>query len=121
LFDGVTVDFSFPPNSLSFSQLTSSGVGGPPLSSQSSISSELSLGSKVEADEEEEDADEDEEEASPAAALPFPLSVAAAAAVFRDGRIRLAPAVALALCCTHGLASIVARPCWSAEPALIGG
>ena len=74
----------------------------------------------MEADEEEEDADEDEEEASPAAALPFPLSVAAAA-VFRDGRIRLAPAVALALCCTHGLASIVARPCWSAEPALIGG
>lgn len=92
------------------------------MSSQSSISSELSLGSNAvpaeEADEADEEADDDDDAPPPALPplllLPFPLP---AAATGDEGAcIRLAAAVPLARGFTAGFASIVARP-WSAEPA----
>ena len=99
------------------------------MSSQSSISSELSLGSNAVPEEEAEDEAEDaEDDASPPALAlllllllllePFPLPAAATGDDAEDffARIRLAAGVALARGCTAGLASIVARP-RSAEPA----
>ena len=94
------------------------------MSSQSSISSELSLGSKAVPDEEAEDEEEDEDEdaSPPALALlllePVPLPAAATDKGEEEflARIRLAAGAALARGCTAGFASIVARP-WSAEPA----
>ena len=102
------------------------------MSSQSSISSELSLGSNVVPEEEADDeaeADEDEEASPPALALllllllllllPFPLPAAATCDDDDEGffaRIRKAAGVALTRVCTACFASIVVRP-WSAEPA----
>lgn len=94
------------------------------MSSQSSISSELSLGSNAVPEEEAEvEAEDDEDDASPPALallllLPFPLPAAATGDDDEEffARIRLAAGVALARGCPAGFAIIVARP-WSAEPA----
>lgn len=104
------------------------------MSSQSSISSELSLGSNVvpeeEADDEAEAAEDEDEDASPPALalllllllLPFPLPAAATTCdADEEGffeRIRRAAGVALARGCTACFASIAVRP-WSTEPARV--
>lgn len=101
------------------------------MSSQSSISSELSLGSNVvpeeEAEEDAEAEDEDEDASPPALALlllllPFPLPAAAMTCESDEEgffeRIRRAAGVALARGCTACFASIAVRP-WSTEPARV--